>query len=317
MSAAADSRLPEVNDGTVEELETFASDGRRVALWRDRAASTLPPIVVASGFGRTMASSAPLAGALQRNGFTVYRFDSLDHDGLSDGRIEDFVMSSALRSMEAAVETALSLESASTVGIAAASLSARAAYRLASRDERVAFLVSAVGVVNLRATLRHVLGGDFVDLKADDLPPWFEFERRRVRSQPFWTDGHELGWFGLDETIQELARAPQPIANVMAQDDAWVKEEDVRVAFGVGDGERHLAQMSHAGHDFGQSLTVARHFLRYTTASAVRLATGTDAAVKELPFDDLVHRTAVERRLHRRRRSERADADATKRSKVS
>lgn len=289
-----------------EEITTVTPEGRRVALWRLDPPGRLPgpAVVVGPGFGRGMHQMAPVAHTLARHGLTVYRYDSLDHSGLSDGRMWDYTMSAGYDGLAAAV-AAVQHATGSAVGVIANSLAARFAFRLAAQEPAtVAYLVTVVGVVNLRSTLTHVIGRDLAALAEVDLPDDVEVERRVIGAKAFGRDSHEHDWLSLEGTIDELAVAPQPIVNFVAGDDQWVEPADVTAAFAQDQaGPRRLLRLPMAGHDFGRNTTMARVFLRHLTDVALGLtAPGTALPYRELDFDDLVAILADERRLHRDRR---------------
>ena len=144
-------------------LHTRARDGRRVAVWRDAlAARPTRAVLLCPGFARRMSELAfPVAYALN-NGAAVYRYDCLDHVGLSDGTIRDFSLSSMRDSMEAALALAQKTDRDLPVSVVAISLSALPALRFAVIDAFGAVLWACVvgGVGWLSGRLAETVFGD-------------------------------------------------------------------------------------------------------------------------------------------------------------
>jgi hypothetical protein len=250
--------------------------GRHVGMWSLRPASGpsfATPLVVASGFGRRMHHAGPIALYAAHNGFVAHRYDPVNHVGMSHGEMADFTMTDGLDSLRAAVDWASARSAGRPVGVLATSLAARVAYRLASKSDRVAFVVTAVGVVHLR------------------------------RTQRFVRDAHAAGWYPLDHTVSELARAPQPIVNFLAEEDTWVDAAEVRDAFTRGSsGPREVHTLARSKHDFARNPAVARTFLVRATEAAMALASRGEATeVREPTFDALTEQAIFERRIGRAR----------------
>lgn len=92
---------------STECFDVTTNNGRTVAVWRDSPsdnAGTGPIVVMAPGFGQRMRSSGVLALMLVYNGATVYRFDALDHVGISDGEIVDYSVTELMQALTAVVD---------------------------------------------------------------------------------------------------------------------------------------------------------------------------------------------------------------------
>src|SRR5438552_18804541 len=105
-----------------ERLNTHTRHGRRVAIWRstpEKADPGSPIVILNAGFARRMRNVVGIAWCLVRNGALVYRFDSIDHLGLSDGDIGAFTFTGMAESLRAAVGLARSVEGRRTVRVVA------------------------------------------------------------------------------------------------------------------------------------------------------------------------------------------------------
>jgi acyl transferase len=277
---------------------------RHVGIWSLAPASGpsfATPLVVASGFGKRMHHLGAIALYAAHNGFVAHRYDPVNHVGMSHGEMADFTMTDGLDSLRAAVDWASARSAGRPVGVVATSLGARVAYRLASESDRVAFVVTAVGVVHLRRTLEVVIGRDWAAVPDAELPEHVEVEKHPIRAQRFVRDAHAAGWYPLDHTMSELARAPQPIVNFLAEEDTWVDASEVRDAFTRGSGgPRALYTLARSKHDFGRNPAVARTFLVRATEAAMTLAgRGEASEVREPAFDALTEQAIFERRIGR------------------
>ncbi len=276
---------------------------RHLGIWSLAPASGpsfATPLVIASGFGRRMHHLGAIALYAAHNGFVTHRYDPLNHVGVSHGEMVDFTMTDGLESLRIAVEWASRRSAGSPVGVVATSLGARVAYRLASQSDRVAFVVTAVGVVNLRRTLEVVIGRDYSVVPQAEMPEHVEVEKHPIRASRFVEDAHGGGWYPLDTTVGELAKTAHPIVNFLAEEDTWVDASEVRDAFTRGNaGPRALYTLTRSKHDFARDPAVARTFLVRSTQAVMTLAGGAVSDVREPAFDALTEQAIFERRIQR------------------
>jgi acyl transferase len=316
MNSTTSEQEPEI---VFQSFELPVGEGRHITVWRnanvDRGLREVP-ILVASGFARRMSAFSPLARYLAMNGFEVFRYDPLDHIGLSSGQMEDFTMSTGLESMRLVADWMLRERGFDDVGIVATSLSARIAYRLVSTMKRVRFLVTAVGVTHMAATLKQVFGEDYSKFRPEDLPLHVEFEKRhKVTARRFQGDGLEKGWWELGPTVEELRNCPVPIASFLGSEDTWVEPADVRAALTAGDaGPRHLYTLTGSGHDLGQNAAIARQFFVEMVKGCIKMTGAEDpflgSEVVEPSFASISKQMIEERRLQQGNHASPAPADA-------
>jgi len=288
-----------------QTFELPAGDGRQITVWRsanlDRALRAAP-ILIAPGFGRRMSAFSPLAHYLALNGFEVIRYDPLDHVGSSSGDMVDFTMSTSLESMRIVADWMLNERGFDGIGIVATSLSARVAYRLVSTMKRIRFLVTAVGVTNLRSTLENAFGEDYCPWALDKLPKYVQFEKQhQIDTARFHQDCTEHDWWRLEGTVEELRDCPVPVVTFIGSEDTWVRESDVRAAFdGSRSGSRFIYTLAGSGHYLGHNAAIARQFFREITRASIMLNEGLSdlgEIEREPSFSALTQQSIHERRL--------------------
>lgn len=256
-------------------------------------------ILIASGFARRMDHFAGLAEYLSSNGFHVIRYDSLHHVGLSSGNINEFSMSIGKDSLLIVIEW-LKGRNINKLGLIAASLSARIAYEISSEVD-LSFLVTAVGVVNLRDTLERSLKYDYLQLNIEDLPEDLDFEGHNLGSKIFVTDCFKHNWDTLESTKNKMKDLNIPFIAFTANNDDWVKQSEVLEVMGCITSKKcKLYSLIGSSHDLGENLVVLRNFYQSVTKAAISLDNGSvdlNVEIIEPGFEVLTSVTVQERRL--------------------
>jgi hypothetical protein len=254
---------------TTEHLITTRS-GRRVVVWKTEP--LLPghrhrhPVIVAPGFARPMADMAGVALGLAVNGLTTYRFDPLDHVGLSDGTIRSFTMSAGVESLEA-VCAFTRADSGATPSYLATSLSARYVVRHVAGRNDVHAVVLVVGVLNAWRTLRLVFGPDFATGGLDSLPPTVRFDGHEIDPVHLWHDDVANDWATLAGALADLARVQASVTGIYATDDPWVDILDARAALG----SRHTRKLIELATDDHELFANPSHGATAITTAAAAL----------------------------------------------
>lgn len=287
---------------TIDHVITLVN-GQTIRVWE-----TLPKenterknntILIASGFARRMDHFAGLAEYLSSNGFHVIRYDSLHHVGLSSGDINEFSMTIGKNSLLTVIDW-LNERGINNLGLIAASLSARIAYEIANEID-ISFLVTAVGVVNLRDTLERALKYDYLQLAIHDLPEDLDFEGHNLGSEIFVTDCFKHQWDTLDSTINKMKNSDVPFIAFTANDDNWVKQDEVITLINTLDPTKcKLYSLIGSSHDLGENLVVLRNFYQSVTKAAMALDKGSldlDVIIIEPKFEEVTSVTVKERRL--------------------
>ncbi len=240
-----------------------------------------PWVVIAPKYGETKKNSLQLAYYLAANGVNVLRFDLTDHVGESEGSMERFTLPGAVEDIAGAFDYLEREHGVVKAGLLANSLSARMAVRAAAQDLRVAYLVSLVGVVNVRRTLQTVYQEDVVANylaghkrgKNDVLGFDIEFEH-------FLGALIESGLHSIEGTAEDLSRIQAPVLFISAAKDAWVDPEDVKaVVARAPRGECRVVR--DAMHEVRENPEAAERAFRELVASCATWSLG----VERTPFD--------------------------------
>nr|BAF93450.1 acyl transferase [Shewanella woodyi] len=277
--------------------------GKTIRVWetfpKDNSLVKNNTILIASGFARRMDHFAGLAEYLSSNGFHVIRYDSLHHVGLSSGNINEFSMTIGKKSLLTVIEW-LKGRHINKLGLIAASLSARIAYDVANEID-LSFLVTAVGVVNLRDTLERALKYDYLQLPIEDLPEDLDFEGHNLGSEIFVTDCFKHHWDTFNSTKNKMKDLNIPFIAFTANDDSWVKQNEVLELIESLNPEKcKLYSLIGSSHDLGENLVVLRNFYQSVTKAAIALDKGSlnlDINIIEPKFEDITSVTVKERRL--------------------
>jgi len=287
-------------------LTAVSRDARRVAVWRSLSPDPTPrtPVVVLGpGFCRRMRHVGAIACYLAANGAVVYRFDSLDHVGLSDGDLPDFGLTSALVSAETVIDFACAEERTDTIVAIGVSLMSRPLIRLAVSDRRISRLIMLAGVVDVKHTVHRALGGPYLDMREEDLPPHVMFERHAIGSVPFHRDAYAADWVSVDRTFEELCQVRCPVVSIQPSEDEWVDVRTVSRLFSAPEnrGARYLFELPYGEHALDKNPVAARTVLTHLTRTVC--AANLDALhlhpVHTPSFEEIVELAIAERHQER------------------
>lgn len=281
-----------------------APDGRRIAVWHDRPEEERHrPILIANGFARRMSEMSSLAAYALANGAPVYRFDALDHVGLSDGVILNYTLTTMQQSLDATLGFIAGAEGGRPVSLIAISLSAVPAILSAADSSMVASLACLVGVVDARRTYERVLGADYLSWPYQEVPETVQFERHDVDPRGFWREHDRTRVADAGLLQAALTRLRAPILNMVGLEDEWVTLEEVRRAFTApGGGKREIVELTHGGHEIARNPVALRIVMRHIIAWT--LYGKNVETVREPNFDEIADFRVADR--------ERARAHATK-----
>ncbi|KAB2825772.1 acyl transferase [Aliivibrio finisterrensis] len=290
------------NTSTIDHVIPL-DNGKVIRVWetlpKENTIKKNNTILIASGFARRMDHFAGLAEYLSCNGFRVIRYDSLHHVGLSSGNINEFSMSIGKESLLTVIEW-LNGRNINKLGLIAASLSARIAYEVVNEID-LSFLVTAVGVVNLRDTLERALKYDYLQLAIEELPEDLDFEGHNLGSEIFVTDCFKYNWDTLGSTINKVKGINIPFIAFTANDDNWVKQNEVlELMNNINSKKAKLYSLIGSSHDLGENLVVLRNFYQSVTKAAIALdcqSVDLDVEIIEPKFEDITSVTVKERRL--------------------
>ncbi|MEZ4360047.1 MAG: hypothetical protein R3B48_07700 [Kofleriaceae bacterium] len=284
-----------------EQHEVRVAEGQRMVMWTTRPEQVTQPLpmVIGAGFARRMHHFSSIASYAAHNGIFVARYDPINHVGLSDGQMWDFTLSDSLESLRVAVNETCRLTGSEKVVVVATSLTARVAFQLASQSDKIALVVSAVGVVNVQETLKCVFGDDHSLYDPETMDGYVDFEGKHIERKNFSRDALKNDWWSISGTVTALRRASQPMIAFIGTHDDWVRPADVEYVFSEGSGgPRKLLTLERATHDFSKNSAVARTFVLRMLAE-VGEACGAPISPAEPRFEELMEQSLFERRLQR------------------
>lgn len=284
-----------------ERLDVRTASGQQVAVWRsapEEMTDQTPVVVLSAGFARRMRDVSGMALCLARNHALVYRFDSVNHLGLSDGEIEDFSLGGLYESLAAVVELARSTEGRSNVKVVTLSLSLIAALWLAAGDSEIDGITAISGVVDGRATLNRVIGQNYVDVSREELPSRVEVLGHSVDPFGIWQDNQTTGILSMDTTVGHLNSVRSPVANFVASEDPWVDIDECQAVFTAGAaGPRTVVRLPYSGHDLGRNPVATTTILERMTEIVLGSEDSTQSAKPIMPlFNEFLEVRVAERR---------------------
>jgi hypothetical protein len=252
-------------------LDARTPSGRRIAVWRSAPnpapAEDGPIVVMCPGFTKSIDQLTCAALFLTANGATVYRFDPLDHVGLSDGTIEHYTLTATMRSFESVLNLVGAREGHRPIVVIATSLSARPALRAVASSPDVDRLITVVGVVCPRDTIAAAFGEELVGLARHALPPLVSLGNHQICPAAMFDDDAAHGWHALEGTLSDIDALRIPIVAVYADRDSYVAADQVERAFGRSSRHR-LVKIDAGGHDLDGDISASLHVLSALTAAA-------------------------------------------------
>ncbi|QHT57088.1 hypothetical protein GXP71_14030 [Cellulomonas sp. H30R-01] len=285
--ARPDERTPTM--GTTTTRHAVGTDGE-IGLLVDAPSDGehLGDVVVAPVFGGTARSMFPFAHALHRHGFRTVRVDFRHHVGSGSGDVAGTRLSAQ------AEDVAAVLDLYPGALLVAVSLATRPAVRALASGAPAGGAVLVTPVLDVTATLREVIGTDFVEAELDRLPPTVDVLGYEVRDG-FVHDARTHGLHGYDEAVEDLARVAVPVRLVAGDTDPWVDVTRVRAAAGrlADDGrDVRLVEVPAATHRLNRNPVVARRYVEETVRACLDLV-GSDRPVDVPSFDALVRASSA------------------------
>nr|AEO97344.1 LuxD [Candidatus Photodesmus katoptron] len=246
-----------------------------------------------------MDHSVGLSEYLSTNGFLVIRYDSLNHVGLSSGNIDKFTMTIGEKSLLAVIHW-LNDRGFYNIGLIAISLSARIAYQVVSKIS-LSFLITSVGVVNLRNTLKKALGFDYLRSSSEDFPSTLELKGYKLEAKNFFLDCLKHHWADLSSTIDRMKDFSAPFIVFIASDDVLIEQNEVlEMLSNIKSGCYKVYSLLGSPHDLSKNLIILRKFYSSITKAAIGLDIGKlnlFASIDEPEFEKITISTVNERRL--------------------
>lgn len=214
------------------KIEFRGLSGRRIRAYHDTQVENIadrPFVVISPGYGETKRDYISTAYYLVSNGFSVLRYDCLNHLGESDGDIINFKLSDVEESMLAALEYVQSEFSVKNMGMVASSLSGRVAFKIAPKNKKIAYIVALTSVFSLKDTL--------ISLYKEDLLAEYKKGKRwgaldmlgfEVKDD-FLEEAIKNKYEDLQSTVKDIKKIDIPICYLTAGNDVWVRYEDAEL----------------------------------------------------------------------------------------
>lgn len=217
------------------ELVFYPSrSGCKITAYIDRAADAAMRrepehfVVMSPKYGETKKNNLQLAYFLAANGFSVLRFDFTHHFGESEGDMLNFTLPAAVDDTLASIDFLEAHQGAKEVTLLASSLSALTAFQAAGRDRRIRHLVTLVGVVDLVYTLVQVYQDDLINgYIAGKRYGVLDILGHEVNMDRFFEITIAENFHTLEGTKAAVSKAMCPVSFFPAENDAWVRIEDV------------------------------------------------------------------------------------------
>jgi ribosome-associated toxin RatA of RatAB toxin-antitoxin module/alpha-beta hydrolase superfamily lysophospholipase len=277
--------LPETT--IVSELVAYTNlQGKRIVGFFDHPRQTTgqePMIVVPPGYGETKRDALTTAYYLVRNGFRVLRYDATDHLGESEGEITTTTMPKLKADLLATVDYIEQTFGVSQVGVVASSLAKRMAVKAAAEDPRIGFLLGVVGVVNVQETLKAIYQEDIIgDVARGRVKDFYDVLGFNIDKE-YPISAIRERYHDLESTIQDLQHVNVPVVFLVAENDAWVRLDDVKLVVEASTGSpRDLHLIPEAMHQLFENPKAARIALRQAVVSATKYLTGKTIRLDEV-----------------------------------
>ncbi len=226
--------LEEIKNIDSTKIEIVCRDGRRIRAYLDKkrdADKQAPLIVISHGYGETKRDYISTSYYLASNGFTVLRYDCLNHLGESDGDIINFTLNDMETSLLTVIKYAKANLGIAGCGVIALSLSSRVAFKVASKEKFVEYIIALTSVINLRDTLMSLYREDLFG-KYKDGAVWGTLDILGFEVKDDFLKGAiNEKYEDLDSTIADIAKVSVPVCYLVAGDDAWIKYDEVEKAY--------------------------------------------------------------------------------------
>ena len=222
-------------------------------------------VVVSPGYGKKKRSFGVVSAYLAGRGYATLRFDLTNHIGDSDGEIANLTMGSIAGDIEAAMEIAADLLPGRPIFLVAASLSGRAAIRVAAKRS-IAGSVLLLPVMELKSTLARVVGN------RDPIGEWLDGSTREINDGGmvaghyvkfgFAKEACESHWHGMERTKTEMGAIQAPVTIIACAEDDWVALADVETVMSEQIASqsypRNVVVIEASSHDISSNPPVAR-----------------------------------------------------------
>jgi alpha-beta hydrolase superfamily lysophospholipase/SAM-dependent methyltransferase len=218
-----------------KSLSFLNRSGKQIAGFLDQLTGSDPTkgvIIIVPGYGKTKIGNLRLAYYLALNGFQVIRYDHSNHVGDSEGSVLFTTLSQMEEDLASVIDFVEEQERAMTIGIVGESLGARIALKRASKDKRLRFLVSLIGIFDLQETLRTIYDEDGFVEKLNGIELGIrDVMGFQVDADRFIEDAYKHGFHSIETSLKDVAELSIPTFFFVAEKDPWVSQEAARSVF--------------------------------------------------------------------------------------
>jgi len=276
------------NNGIISEIVNYTNNnGQTIFSYLDHPKELSAFfVVIPPAFGETKRDSLKLSYYLVKNGFNVLRYDASCHVGESQGEMLEASLSKMNADLISALEFVENNFGARNVAVVATSLAARVAIKLAAQDKRIKFLVSLVGIVDLRSTLKAIYHQDVIgeiesgQYKGKFIDDIMGFEV----SINFALDAIRAGYHDLESTREDMHKLSIPAVFIAAENDPWVKAQDIKeLTNSLLGQEKEFIVIPNARHLLNENPAAADFALRQTVQSCKKYL-----CAEQLEPDDII-----------------------------
>lgn len=264
-----------MSKGMISQRVTFLNrTGNEVVAYHDYSQETLeaPFVIFPPGFGETKRDYISFSYYCVANGFQVLRYDNTFHLGESEGDIFDTNPKRMEVDLIAAIDwITRNRADAIKIAVVASSVASRIALRVARRDARIGFLVSLVGVVNLRRTFLSIYQEDIIGQYINGRR-WGSLDiLGHLVKDSFLDVVVNEGYDSLDRTKDDVQHLSIPVVFFTADKDVWVDVSDVEAVAGSADGKsRQLHHIRGGLHQIQENPRLAKEVICETVLYCMR-----------------------------------------------
>lgn len=255
-------------------------------------------LIIPPGYGQTKADIIPLSYPLAKFGFCVLRFDHTDHVGESDGDIESSSMDSMREDLQGALDYVTTALRPPKIGMAAYSLSFRNALRLASEDDRIDFLCSIMGVVDIRNALTKIYAQDIVALTLRGAK-WgvTDLLGFKIDADHFLWSAIRQSLHDMDGALEDARRLSKPVLFIVGEKDVLTDPEAIQHIWrSIPTSNKEIQVVPNAMHVFCEAPDSLKAVVRAVVCGAAKYLAGeTVHAAPDLCGNEVAERVEWER----------------------
>lgn len=258
----------------------------------------LPVIIIPPAFSKTMRDYFMFSLYLAANNFTVLRYDTINHVGLSSGTIYDFKLSDCIYTLEKVSQYARQRFSG-PISILGTSLAGRVVLKHLSMVEkdRYSFVSLLLPVVNVSDTIRRVSSIDYFKMEYDGVPVKEANILDNIVSFDYVRDAIRNDFSSIETSWADLEKIDVPMTVFVAAQDEWVDFEQIKEVF-MSDKRPpslNLVAINFASHHLERNLQAAKLIQKNVVESYTNHFYGEGHEVVLPGFRDVVRNSSIDR----------------------